>query len=88
MSCNGIAFGLVNQAKTADLEDDNAFLAWKNLTDTYSPNSTLDLIALTSQFSKCSLKTKEQDPDERFIELELLCTQMKTINVKFAKEDV
>jgi len=44
MSCNGIAFGLVNQAKTTDLEDGNAYLAWKSLNDRYSPNATSCLL--------------------------------------------
>ncbi len=79
---------LIKQAKTADLEDGNAFFAWKNLVDRYSPNSTSDLMVPASQFSKCTWKTQEQDPDEWFIELELLCTQMKSINNKFAKEGV
>ena len=72
MSCNGIAFGLVNQAKTTDHEDGNAYLAWKSLNDRYSPNATSDLIALSSQFNKCSLKSSSSDPDKWFIELELL----------------
>ena len=87
MSCSGIAFGLVNQAKTTDLQDGDAFLAWKYLTDRYSPNQTSDLIALSGQFNKCSLKSKYTDPDEWFIELELLRTQMRLINTKFTKQD-
>ena len=87
MSCSGIAFGLVNQAKTNDLQDGNAYLAWKNLKDRYSPNQTSDLIALSGQFNKCSLKNKDQDPDEWFIELELLRTRMKLIDTKFTKQD-
>ena len=37
ISCTGIAFGLVNQAKTKDLINGNALMAWKNLCNRYAP---------------------------------------------------
>ena len=46
ISCTGIAFGLVNQAKTKDLIDGNTFMAWKNLCDRYAPHGVSDLIQL------------------------------------------
>ncbi len=56
MSCIGIAFGLVNQAKTKTLINGKAFLAWKNLAKRYAPHSTLDLIQRSGEFNKCALK--------------------------------
>jgi hypothetical protein len=52
MSCNGMAFGLVNKAKTKDLKDGNVFLAWKNLNNRYAPNSTSDLVQLSGEFNE------------------------------------
>ena len=51
LSCSEIAFGLVNLAKTADLADGDARLAWKNLTDRYAPHGWTDLIHLTGEFN-------------------------------------
>ena len=45
MSCDGMAFGLVNKAKTKDLMDGNAFLAWKNLNERYAPTPPLILFS-------------------------------------------
>jgi len=44
LSCSEIAFGLVNMAKTVDLADGDARLAWKNLTERYAPQGSTDLI--------------------------------------------
>ena len=46
MSCTGIAFGLVNQAKTKNHQDGDAFLAWTYLKACYVPNATSDFIQL------------------------------------------
>lgn len=85
ISCTGIAFGLVNQAKTKDLIDGDAFMAWKNLCDRYAPHEVSDLIQLSSDFSNCALGT--YDPDEWFIKLDLIRNRMTQINAKFEKED-
>ena len=85
ISCTGIAFGLVNQAKTKDLIDGNAFMAWKNLCDRYAPHGVSDLIQLSADFSNCGLESN--DPDEWFIKLDLIRDRMTQINIKFEKED-
>ena len=85
VSCTGIAFGLVNQAKTKDLIDGDAFMAWKNLCDRYAPHEVSDLIQLSADFSNCALDN--YDPDEWFIKLDLIRDRMTQINAKFEKED-
>jgi len=42
LSCSEIAFGLVNLAKTADLADGDARLAWTNLIERYAPQGSTD----------------------------------------------
>ena len=88
MSCTGIAFGLVNQAKTKNHQDGDAFLAWTYLKARYVPNATSDLIQLSGQFNKCICEGKTQDPDEWFIQLELLRNRMATIDSAYEKKDL
>ncbi len=87
MSCSGIAFGLVNQAKTDKHRDGNAFRAWTNLTSRYAPNATSDLIQISTNFNKCGMKRSRSDPDEWFIQLDLLRHRMTVINPSFTKKD-
>ena len=85
VSCIGIAFGLVNQAKTKDLIDRGAFVVWKNLCDRFAPHELFDLIQMSSDFSNCVLDSS--DPDEWFIKLDLLHDRMTQINSTFEKGD-
>ena len=64
VSCTGIAFGLVNQAKTKDLIDGDAFMAWKNLCNRYAPHEVSDLIQLSADFSNCALDNYDPDRSE------------------------
>ena len=88
MSCDGMAFSLFNKAKTKDLMDSNAFLAWMNLNKRYAPNSASDLVQLLGEFNKCSLDGTVAEPDEWFIKLDLLNTRMTMINSAFKKQDM
>ena len=85
ISCNGIAFGLVNQAKTNDLIDGDAFMVWKNLCEKYAPHEVSDLILFSSDFRNCA--PGGNDPDKWFFKLDLICDRMTQINTKFKKED-
>ena len=86
MSCNGMAFGIVNTAKTKNLMDDNAFLAQKRLNNRYAPNSTSDLVQLSGEFNECILDGAYADPDEWFINLDLGNSRMTMISPAFEKE--
>jgi hypothetical protein len=88
MSCSGIAFGLVNQAKTKDLADGDAFLAWKNLSDRYAPHGVSDLIQLKGEFNACVLSSVKDDPDEWFIKLDLIHHKITAIDSTFEKKDI
>ena len=88
-SCTGIAFRLVNQAKTKNHQDGDAFLDWTYLKARYVPNGTSDLIQLSGQFNnKCIFEGKMQDLDEWFIQLELLRNRMATIDFAYEKKDL
>ena len=88
MSCNCMAFGLVNKAKTKDHMDGNVFLAWKYLSNRYAPNSASDLVQLPGVFNKCSLDGSGANPDAWFIKLDLLNSRMTMINSVFEKQDM
>ena len=87
MSCSGIAFGLVNQAKTATLKDGDAYLAWTNLCARYAPHEFSDYISLSGDFNRCRLETTRTDPETWFIKPETLRNQMQMIDVKFTKSE-
>ena len=88
LSCSGIAFGLVNQAKTRDLMDGDAYKAWTYLCDRYAPHSISDLIQLSGEFNKCCLDSTKTDPDEWFIQIDTIRNRMCQIDSSFDKKDV
>jgi hypothetical protein len=55
-------------------------MVWKNLEARYAPHSVSDLIQLASDFNKCKLNDSSSDPDEWFIELDLIQSKMMAIN--------
>ena len=70
LSCSDIAFGLVNMAKTEELKDGDARIAWKNLLDWYAPQGSTNLIHLTGELKICVLDNSRSDPDLWFIKIE------------------
>ncbi len=88
MSCSGIAFGLVNQAKTKSYADGDAFMAWKDLSNRYAPRGVLDLIQLTGEFNACALTFNNDDPDECFIKLNLIHHKIVAIDATYEKKEI
>ena len=88
LSVSGIAFGIVNSAKTDDLMDGDAFLAWQYLEDRYAPHQVTDLIQLTGEFNDCTLESTKADPDEWFIALDNIKNRMRQIDTSFEKKEV
>ncbi len=86
-SCSVIAFGLVNLAKTADLADRDARLAWANLTERYAPQAPTELIYLTDEFNNSVLESSTEDPDLWFIRLETIRSRLSSIGAAYAKAD-
>ena len=48
----------------------------------------LDLIQLASDFNKCKLDNSSSDPDEWFIELDLIQSKMMAIDLPFEKKEM
>ena len=65
-----ISFSLVDTAKTENLPDGGAALAWKNLLTRYEPNQYGILLNLKKDFMTKSLEECEQNPDTLYLELE------------------
>lgn len=60
------AWNLVNNAKTAELPDGDAALAWTKLNDLYEPKTVLLEFDLSEMFGKCKLKSNASKPDNWF----------------------
>ena len=65
-----ISFSLVDTAKTKDLPDGDAALAWKNLLTMHKPKQYGILLNLKRDFMTKSLDECEQNPDVLYLELE------------------
>jgi len=65
-----VAFNIVRGAKTGDLPDGDAALAWKRLSDKYEPKSAPSRLALKNEFNTKVLKNANSDPDAWLTELE------------------
>ena len=53
------------------------------------PHSVLDLIQLASEFNKCKLNYhSSSDPDKRFIDLDLIQSEMMAIDPSFEQKEM
>jgi hypothetical protein len=60
-----VAFQIVKGAKSSDLGDGDAALAWSRLVNKYQPMTTPSRLELIDEFSNCKIKTPwKQDPEE------------------------
>ena len=64
-----ISFSLVDTAKTRDLPDGDAALAWRNLLTKHEPKQYGILLNLKRDFMTKSLDECEQNPDVLYLEL-------------------
>ena len=64
-----ISFSLVDTAKTGDLPDRDAALAWRNLLTRHEPKQYGILLNLKRDFMTKSLEECEQNPDVLYLEL-------------------
>ena len=85
LSCVDSAFGFICNARTKDLKDGDAFLAWNNLCERYAPQETTDLVQLSTDYELCTMESN--DPDTWFNKLDTLRNRMTQINPKYEKED-
>jgi hypothetical protein len=71
-----VAFQIVKGAKSSDLGDGDAALAWSRLVNKYQPTTTPSGLELIDEFSNCKIKTWKQDPEEWTTTLEDLQTRI------------
>jgi hypothetical protein len=76
-----VVFKIVKQAKTADNQDGNPYLALENLTNKYEAKTALNFIKLEGQFTNSKLSKDEDDPDEWITHLEALRTRMNEVQI-------
>ena len=75
-----ISFSLVDTAKTRDLPDGDAALAWRNLLTRYEPKQYGILLNLKKDFMTKSLEECEQNPDILYLELEKIQQKISSVS--------
>ena len=83
-----VAFSKVTQAKTPDLPDGDAALAWKLLCSKYKPNTMQNRADLKLQFVQLKLNDWTKDPDEWINKLEEIRSDLKMMNSSISDEDM
>ncbi|CAM9918251.1 unnamed protein product, partial [Chrysoparadoxa australica] len=80
-------FGFVNSARTTELPEGNAAMAWKTLTEKFESDTPAAKIELKREFASKVLE-KGQDPDEWLVELEHLRRRLESMGSAVADEDM
>ena len=83
-----VAFNIVRGAKTSDLTDGDAALAWKRLSDKYEPKSAPSRLALKNEFNSKVLKNANSDPDAWLTELEDLRVRLIAAGSKMDDDEL
>ena len=80
MSCQSDAcFGIVDNARSTELPDGDAYKAWKDLQAKFEPNTKAALVATKLDFSKSKLENASTDPDEWIKTLESLRRRLEVM---------
>ena len=69
MACQSGPFGYVNGARSEEFPNGNAKEAWDKLVSTYESSNMANVIALSGQWTKCTINENE-NPDIWFVELD------------------
>ena len=72
-----VSFETVSSARTEELPDGDAHLAWKKLEQVYAKKSTSKKSDLKAEFLKTKLPSATSDPDAWFTKLELIIAKLK-----------
>ena len=81
-----ISFNLVDTAKSENLPDGDAALAWKNLLTRYEPRQYGTLLELKRNFMTKSLQECENNPDMLYLELERIRQRIESISDEHIKD--
>ena len=88
-SCDDpVSFGIVDEAKTEELPDGDANLAWRNLKKKYEPDTGTEKVRLKYKYSTMSLKSAKEDPDIWITELEVIRRQLKILKADISDDDL
>jgi hypothetical protein len=83
-----VAFNIVRGAKTSDLTDGDAALAWKRLSDKYEPKSAPSRLALKNEFNSKVLKNANSDPHAWLTELEDLRVRLLAAGSRMGDDEL
>ena len=80
MGCSGVPLGLVRRS------GGNSRLALSNLDKKYGRTKS-DLTETLGEFTPCCMKTKEEDPDKWFMEIDRINDKLEEIGAQYRKKD-
>ncbi|CAM9890236.1 unnamed protein product, partial [Chrysoparadoxa australica] len=87
LSCTGVAFAIVEEAKTSTLPSGSAAAAWKAIKERYQVETSASKVELKREFASKDMEVS-QDPDEYFMELEYLRMRLKAMNSIIEDDDM
>ena len=82
-----VPLGLVSEAKTKDLPEGDAHLAWENLKAKFEPDTTAALVDIWQEFATCKM-TSSEDPDAWISQLERLRQRLKELKGELSDLDL
>ena len=83
-----VAFNKVVLAKTDDLPDGDAYLAWKMLNNKYKPKTAQSRAELKLEFATLKHKDWTKHPDEWIDRLEEIKSELEAMGTRMTDEDV
>ena len=75
-----ITFNIINNAKTTDLTNGDAALAWRNLSAKYESKSAMNIVELSCKFSQFRLTSLRNDPDNWIDKLKIIKARLNDMN--------
>jgi hypothetical protein len=88
LSCNGMAFGCVEEARTEKHPEGDAYQAMKNLFEKYQAETMAEKVELKRDFAKAKMTSGTMDPDVWFVELEYLKQRLRSMDCILSEEDM
>jgi hypothetical protein len=82
-----VAFQIVRNSKTSDLNDGDAALAWKRLNDKFEPKIAPNRLKLKNEFYSSKLKNKD-NPDMWITSLEDIRFRLEALGSTISEEDL
>lgn len=88
LSCtDDTSFSAIDEARTTDLMEGDASLAWQNLLDLYKPKDQTTEVKLLTEFQELGMKANEK-PNTYFSEVEYLQGQLKEVKYNLTDNQI